>query len=239
MTGNIAAGVETIKSKIARAAEKSGRKLEDITIVAVSKLREPEEIEEAIRAGISDIGENKVQELELKYDRISSPIRWHFIGHLQRNKVKYIIDKVALIHSIDSLRLAREIDKRAKETGTFAEVLVQVNAAGEDSKFGVSTEEAGGLIEAILHKCSNVKIRGLMQIAPYSEDPEDARPYFRELKQLYDELSHISHPNLNFDYLSMGMSGDFETAIEEGANMVRIGSAIFGERDYSKRMGGL
>ncbi|NMA93958.1 MAG: YggS family pyridoxal phosphate-dependent enzyme [Clostridiales bacterium] len=236
---NIKGRLDDIKDRVARAAQRSGRSPEDITIVAVSKLREPEEIEEAIAAGISDFGENKVQELELKYDKVISPLRWHLIGHLQRNKVKYIIDKVALIHSLDSLRLAKEIDKRAEQAGVVAEVLVQVNAAGEESKFGVSSEDAAPLIDKVLAGCSNVRIRGLMQIAPYSEEPEDVRPYFKELKQLYDELSRISHPNLSFDYLSMGMSGDFELAIEEGANMVRIGSAIFGDRDYSKRMGGL
>ncbi len=237
--GDIGSRVKTIKDRVRRAAEKSGRSIEDITVIAVSKLREPEEIEEVISAGIADLGENKVQELELKYDKVLSPVRWHLIGHLQRNKVKYIIDKVALIHSLDSLRLAKEIDKRAEQAGVVAEVLVQVNAAGEESKFGVSSEDAARLIDKVLAACSNVRIRGLMQIAPYSEDLEDVRPYFRELKQLYDELSRISHPNLKFDYLSMGMSGDFELAIEEGANMVRIGSAIFGDRDYSKRMGGL
>ena len=232
---SITANISEIRERIARAAEKSGRKPEDILLIAVTKLHDPDEMEEAIAAGVTDIAENKVQEIQHKFDQIHLPVRWHLIGHLQTNKVKYIIDKVVMIHSVDSLRLAQEIDKRAEAAGKTMDVLIQVNAAHEESKFGADPADVPQLAADIASSCPHVRIRGLMHIAPYAEDPEEVRPYFREVKALYDELAGI-YPG--FRYLSMGMSHDFETAIEEGANIVRIGTSIFGERDYTRKMGG-
>ena len=156
------------------------------------------------------------------------------IGHLQTNKVKYIIDKVSMIHSVDSLKLAKEIDKRAVQHDLTMDILIQVNSAQEESKFGITTDETGKLIEDILENCPSVRIRGLMCIAPYADDPDTVRQYFAEVKKLYDQFSQIDHENLDFRYLSMGMSHDYKVAIEEGSNLVRIGTSIFGERDYSK-----
>ena len=218
------------------AAARSGRNGDDVLLVAVTKLHSVEEINEAIDCGITDIGENKVQEIMDKYDRVK-PVKWHLIGHLQTNKVKYIIDKVSMIHSVDSLKLAQEIDKRAKQHDLTMDILIQVNSAQEESKFGITTEETGDMIKEILENCPNVRIKGLMCIAPFEENPEDARVYFAVVKKLYDEYGTIEHPNLDFKYLSMGMSGDFHVAIEEGSNLIRVGTTIFGARDYSKKMG--
>lgn len=233
---SIEANIKHICELKDKAAERSGRKGEDVLLVAVTKLHSTDEINEAIDCGITDIGENKVQEIMDKYDRVK-PVRWHLIGHLQTNKVKYIIDKVCMIHSVDSLHLAREIDKRSAQHGVSMDILIQVNSAMEESKFGITTGETGQMINDILEQCPNVRIRGLMCIAPYEDDPEDARVYFAEVKKLYDEYGKIKHPNLDFKYLSMGMSNDFEVAIEEGSNLIRVGTSIFGARDYSKKMG--
>ncbi len=216
------------------AAKKSGRSGEDVLLVAVTKLHTAEEINEAIDNGITDIGENKVQEIMDKFDHVK-PVRWHLIGHLQTNKVKYIIDKVSMIHSVDSLKLAQEINKRAEQHGLVMDILIQVNSAMEESKFGITTEETGQLIKDILDTCPNVKIRGLMCIAPFEENPEDARVYFEEVKKLYDKYSSMQHERLDFKYLSMGMSNDFQVAIEAGSNLIRVGTLIFGARDYSKK----
>lgn len=207
---------------------------DDVLLVAVTKTHPADIINEAIDAGATDIGENKAQEIMDKYDQVK-PVRWHMIGHLQTNKVKYIIDKVDMIHSVDSLKLAKEINKRAANHDKIMDVLVQVNSAQEESKFGVTSEETGELIDAILANCPNVKICGLMCIAPFDENPDNGRKYFAELKKLYDDYKKIEHDNLDFKYLSMGMSHDYKVAIEEGSNLVRVGTAIFGERDYSKQ----
>jgi len=228
---DIRKNLETVGGKIREAAEACGRNAEDIVLVAVSKTREPEEINTAIDSGVTDIGENKVQEIMDKYDAIKS-VRWHLIGHLQTNKVKYIIDKVDMIHSVDSMKLAKEINKRAKAHEKTMDILVQINPAQEESKFGVSIEEAGNLVREILDSCENIRIKGLMSVAPIVEDPRDVKPYFDGVKAKYDELAEIEHPNLDFKYLSMGMSHDFQVAIEAGSNLIRVGSAIFGERDY-------
>ncbi len=204
---------------------------DDILLIAVTKTHGVEEINRAIDAGVTDIGENKVQEILEKYDKVK-PVRWHMIGHLQTNKVKLIIDKVDLIHSLDSLKLAQEIDKRAKQIGKTMDVLVQVNAANEQSKFGVSTDELANLIDEILKTCENINIKGLMFVAPFAEDPEDVRGYFAKVAGLFNEYKKREHPRLDFKYLSMGMSQDYIVAIEEGANMIRVGSAIFGSRVY-------
>ena len=236
---SITQNIEEIRGRMAQAAIRSGRKPEDVLLIAVTKLHEPDEIEEAIAAGVTDIAENKVQEIQKKFDQIHSPVNWHLIGHLQTNKVKYIIDKVVMIHSVDSVHLAQEIDKRAAAAGKTMDVLLQVNAAHEESKFGLDPKDVPQVFREILDSCPNVKIRGLMHIAPWSEDPEEIRPYFKEVKDLFDTLAAVEHPNADFKYLSMGMSHDFETAIEEGANIIRVGTSIFGERDYSKKMGGM
>lgn len=230
---DIRGNLEKVRQQIRQSAEGCGRSQDDVLLVAVSKTRTPEEINIAIEAGVTDIGENKVQEIMDKYDDIK-PVRWHMIGHLQTNKVKYIIDKVSMIHSVDSYKLAAEINKRAAACGIMMDILLQVNSAQEESKFGISTEETEGLIMQILDSCENIRIRGLMCIAPYADDPEDIKKYFDSVKEQYDQFSTIDHPNLDFRYLSMGMSHDFPVAIEAGSNLVRVGSAIFGERDYSK-----
>lgn len=214
-----------------RAAIDSGRQPEDVLLCAVTKTRTPEEINEAINCGVTDIGENKVQEIMDKYDRVL-PVKWHLIGHLQTNKVKYIIDKVDMIHSCDSFKLAEEINKRCEKADRTMDILIQVNVAGEEQKFGISKEETPKLLEEILNKCPRIKVRGLMFIAPFVENPEEISGYFRELKALYDVLKDKKHENCDFKYLSMGMSGDFPVAIREGSNLVRVGTAIFGERNY-------
>ena len=222
-----------INEQIKLCAEKCGRKAEDVLLCAVSKTRTPEEINIAIDAGVTDIGENKVQEIMDKFDAVK-PVKWHMIGHLQTNKVKYIIDKVSMIHSVDSYKLAAEINKRAAQHGITMDILIQVNSAEEESKFGITTGETEALIKEILDTCENIRIKGLMCIAPYADDPEDIKVYFEDVKKQYDEFGKIDHPMLDFKYLSMGMSHDFPVAIEAGSNLVRVGSAIFGERNYNK-----
>ena len=199
--------------------------------MAVTKPHGTEEINKAIDWGVTDIGENKVQEILEKYPHVK-PVRWHLIGHLQTNKVKQIIDKVHLIHSVDSMKLAGEINKRAGQVGKTVNVLIQINSAGEESKFGIETAETEMMVKQILDECENIKICGLMCIAPFYEDPDNVREYFRVVKEQYDELAKIDHENLQFKYLSMGMSHDYRVAVREGSNMVRIGSAIFGRRNY-------
>ena len=233
---SIKSNIEYVTDLKNKAAERSGRSGDDVLLVAVTKLHDCDEINEALECGITDIGENKVQEILNKYDKVN-PVRWHLIGHLQTNKVKYIIDKVAMIHSVDSLHLAKEIDKRAAQHGVTMDILIQVNSAEEESKFGISVDETEQMIHDILDTCPNVRIRGLMCIAPYEDNPEDAKVYFEEVKRQYDQFSEIDHPNLDFKYLSMGMTNDFEVAIEAGSNLIRVGTAIFGNRDYSRKMG--
>jgi len=228
---SIQTNIEYIQELKGRAAVKSGRNPEDVLLIAVTKLHGPDEMNEAIDAGITDIGENKVQEIMDKYDRVK-PVRWHLIGHLQTNKVKYIIDKVCMIHSVDSLKLAKEIDKRAAQHGLVMDILVQVNSAEEESKFGITTAETDQLIQDIAEQCPNIRIKGLMCIAPFEDNPEDVREYFAEVKKIYDKYVIVKTERLDFQYLSMGMTHDFEVAIEEGSNMIRVGTAIFGYRDY-------
>ncbi|MBO5667132.1 MAG: YggS family pyridoxal phosphate-dependent enzyme [Firmicutes bacterium] len=226
--------IDRINAEKAKYAESVGRTEQDVLLVAVTKTRTAEEINEAIDAGITDIGENKVQEVVDKFDHVK-PVRWHLIGHLQTNKVKYIIDKVCMIHSVDSMKLAKEIDKRAGQHEVTMDILIQVNAAQEESKFGITTDDTKQLVLDILEECPNIRIRGLMHIAPAADDPNDVRQYFSQVKELYEECGKIEHPHLDFKYLSMGMSHDFGVAIEEGSNLIRVGTSIFGERDYSKK----
>lgn len=227
---NIAQNLEKVKERIAAAAQKSGRNPQDITLVAVTKTHPTDMMNEAIRAGACDIGENKAQEVRDKYNDVL-PVRWHLIGHLQTNKVKYIIDKCTMIHSVDSIKLMDEIERQAELKDVGIDILIQVNVAKEETKSGINTDEldellryAGGL--------ERVKVRGLMTIIPKSDSQEENAKHFRKMKQLFDETANKTYKNVSMDYLSMGMSGDFETAIECGSNMVRVGSAIFGARDY-------
>ncbi len=223
--------LEIIRKKIEMAAIKSGRKPEDITLVAVSKTVELQKILRAIDEGITELGENRVQELTEKYDIISRDCNWHLIGHLQTNKVKYIVEKVKLIHSVDRYNLAVEINDRAKKIGKKINVLVQVNISGEQTKFGVAKNEARQLIEQVAG-LENIRIRGLMTMAPFASNAEAVRAVFSGLKKLSIDIEKENINNIDMEYLSMGMSNDFEVAIEEGANMVRIGTALFGERQY-------
>lgn len=221
---------EIVLENIKKACERSGRNPEDITLISVTKTHGAELINEAIDAGAKDIGENKAQELCNKYDDVK-PVRWHFIGHLQTNKVKTIIDKVAMIHSVDSEKLAAEIDKRAKASGIVMDILVEINIGMEDSKSGATEEEARDLIKKTRDEYQNLRVRGLMCVPPITDNPENSRRYFRKLKDIFESIKELSEDE-NFDTLSMGMSGDYEVAIEEGATVVRVGTAIFGAREY-------
>lgn len=227
--------IESIQNRIAHAAQKAGRAPEEILLVAVTKTVDADTINQAVELGIKHLGENRVQEIQSKYPLVKSgsEIKWHLIGHLQTNKVKYIIDKVHMIHSVDSYKLAVEINNRAKKIDRIMDILVQVNISGEESKYGIRKDECYELMNNI-SKLSNLKVKGLMTIAPLVQDPEEARPYFRDLKKLSIDIMEKSYDNISMDYLSMGMTGDFEVAIEEGANIVRIGTAIFGHRQYGK-----
>lgn len=232
---HIRQNIQQIRGELDQIAQTLGKHPDEILLVAVTKTRSAEEIDAAIDAGITDIGENKVQEILDKYESVK-PVRWHLIGHLQTNKVKYIIDKVALIHSVDSFRLAEEIQRRALQHGIVMEILIQINAAEEESKFGIGLEETMSLIREILTHCPNIRIRGLMTIAPFEEDPEAVRKFFRQVREIYEHVSKtMAHPNLSLSYLSMGMSHDFRVALEEGSNLVRIGTALFGARNYIKQ----
>lgn len=221
--------IAEIFQRVEAAACKTGRNLDDIHIIAVTKTVDEDRIVEAINCGLKNLGENRVQELCDKYEKIDKPCSWHLIGHLQTNKVKYIIDKVEMIHSVDRLDLAQEIQKRAERAGRVMEVLVQVNIAKEESKFGLEKEKVMGFLRQVC-KFPNIRVRGLMTIAPFSLNPEDVRWVFTELRKLYIDISRENIDNIYMDYLSMGMSNDFEAAIEEGSNMVRIGTAIFCKR---------
>ena len=202
-----------------------------MTLIAVSKTKPVEMIEEAMEAGARVFGENKVQELCDKYEQLPKDLHWHLIGHLQRNKVKYIVDKAELIHSVDSLKLAEEISKEALKKNVEVNILIEVNVAEEESKFGVSVEETLALVEEIA-KLPGIHIQGLMTIAPYTTDPEENRPVFRTLKKLAVDIKKKNIDNVCMDVLSMGMTGDYQVAVEEGATLVRVGTGIFGERNY-------
>lgn len=223
-----------VEETVQAACERSSRARSDVTLIAVSKTKPVEMLKEIYDAGIRDFGENKVQEICDKYDKLPDDIRWHMIGHLQRNKVKYIIDKVCMIHSVDSYRLAEEINIQAKKHRLVMPILLEINIAQEQTKFGVPKEDALLLAEEIAH-LDNVQIEGLMAVAPYVEDPEDNRKYFQEIKQLAVDIQNKNIDNINMHALSIGMTGDYAVAIEEGATMVRVGTGIFGERDYSKK----
>ena len=222
-----------VKKRVDDAAVRSGRDPKDIKLVAVTKTHPASEINEAIEAGAVDIGENRVQEILEKIDDVA-PVRWHLIGHLQTNKVKQVIDKVVMIHSVDSLKLAREIDKRAAAAGIKMDVLIEINSAMEETKSGIAAGDLKQLVTEITTECENVRVCGIMCIPPIAAEPEDSRPYFKEAAELFEEMKSWKLPPERFapTELSMGMSGDFEVAIEEGATIVRVGSSIFGPRNY-------
>lgn len=228
----VAENYRDVEAKVCAACVRSGRAREEVTLIAVSKTKPVEMILEAMEAGASVFGENKVQELCDKYEALPKDIRWHLIGHLQRNKVKYVIGKAELIHSVDSLRLAEEISKEALKKGVEADILIEVNVAEEESKFGVTVEDTERLVREIA-VLPGIHILGLMTIAPYVENPEENRQVFRTLKKLAVDIGKKNIDNVSMNVLSMGMTGDYEVAIEEGATMVRVGTGIFGERNYA------
>jgi hypothetical protein len=225
---------DLVRENIDQACARAGRDKEEVTLIAVSKTKPVPMLEEIYAHGCRDFGENKVQELVEKYEVLPKDIRWHMIGHLQRNKVKYIIDKVCMIHSVDSLRLAEEISKEAVKKGLTVNILIEVNVAQEETKFGTTLQDAEELIRqaALL---PGIRIQGLMTIAPYVDDPEENRSVFRKLKQLSVDIMQKNIDNVAMNVLSMGMSGDYVVAAEEGASYVRVGTGIFGERDYQQK----
>lgn len=227
----ITENLQDVEERIAAACKRSGRKREDVTLVAVSKTKPVEMLQEVYATGIRYFGENKVQELVDKWEVMPKDIHWQMIGHLQRNKVKYIVDKAELIHSVDSVRLAEEIDKEARKKGVIVDVLLEVNMAKEDTKFGLMPEEVMNFIDEIA-RFQNIRVKGLMTIAPFVENPEENRKHFANLKKLSVDIGKKRVNNVSMSVLSMGMTNDFEVAIEEGATMVRVGTAIFGKRNY-------
>ena len=222
----------SVQKNIEEACKNADRSAEEVTLIAVSKTKPVEMLREAYDAGARVFGENKVQEIADKYDQMPSDVKWHMIGHLQRNKVKYIIDKVAMIHSVDSLRLAETIEKEAAKKDICMPILIEVNVAEEESKFGLKVEEVLPLIEEI-SSYSHIQVKGLMTIAPFVANPEENRDVFRKLKKLSVDIAAKNINNINMSVLSMGMTNDYQVAVEEGSTMVRVGTGIFGERDYS------
>lgn len=221
-----------VRNEIDKACLKVGRDPGEVTLIAVSKTKPLSDIEELAAEGVTEFGENKVQELSEKYESVSRPVNFHLIGHLQTNKVKHVIDKAVLIHSVDSLHLAEAIEKHAANAGITVPVLIEVNMAKEESKFGIDAEETISLITDI-SRLSHVKIRGLMTIAPFVQDPEENRPVFSAMKQLLLDIKSKNIDNVDMEILSMGMTNDYKIAVEEGSTMVRVGTAIFGERNYN------
>ncbi len=227
----VAENLEQVRKNIEEACRKVNRDPKEVTLIAVSKTKPVELLREAYQAGARCFGENKVQEIMDKYPQLPSDIQWHMIGHLQRNKVKYIVDKVKMIHSVDSLRLAETIEQEALKHQVRVPVLLEVNVAQEESKFGLKMEEVLPLVEKV-SAFPHIHIQGLMTIAPYVENPEENRGIFRQLKKLSVDIAAKNINNVTMSVLSMGMTGDYEVAVQEGATMVRVGTGIFGKRDY-------
>lgn len=225
--------LEAVEANIQKACERSGRKREDVTLIAVSKTKPVEALQKAYDLGIRVFGENKVQELTEKFDLLPPDIRWHMIGHLQRNKVKYIVGKADLIHSVDSLRLAEEIEKEAKKRNLTARILIEVNVAKEDSKYGLLPEELDAFVEKVA-AFAHIQVDGLMTIAPFVVNFEENRSIFARLHKLSVDIAGKNIDNINMSVLSMGMTNDYEVAIEEGATIVRVGTGIFGARNYAQ-----
>ena len=231
--GELTINLEKVEARVAAACARAGRDRSDVTLIAVSKTKPVPMLEEIYSDGVRDFGENKVQEICAKQPVLPDDIRWHMIGHLQTNKVRQVIDKACMIHSVDSLKLAQVIEKEAAKKDLIVPVLFEVNVAEEESKFGARAEETAAIIQEI-SLLPHVRVRGLMTIAPFVDDPEENRPVFRRLKELSVDIAGKNINNVSMCDLSMGMTGYFEVAIEEGATFVRIGTAIFGARNYDK-----
>lgn len=223
--------LKAVEEKIVAACERAGRKRGDVTLLAVGKTKPAAMIKQLYDLGVRDFGENKVQELSEKYAVLPRDISWHMIGHLQRNKVRQLLEKASLIHSVDSLRLAQTIDDEAGKKGLSSDILIEVNVAGEETKYGFSPDEVSEAVNKI-SLLKNLRVRGLMTIAPYVTNPEENRPVFAALRKISVDIGSKNIDNVSMDILSMGMSGDYEVAIEEGATIVRVGTALFGARDY-------
>ena len=224
--------IADVEARISAACERAGRNRSEVTLIAVSKMNPAEAVLLANDCGLRVFGENKVQEMCGKMDEIDRSLEWHLIGHLQTNKVKYCIGRTAMIHSVDSLKLAEEIEKESAKKSVVTPILIEMNVAEEESKFGISCGELEALVRALSHM-EHIKLMGLMTVAPYTEDPEENRQYFKKLKDLSVDINSKNIDNVNMSVLSMGMTGDFEVAIEEGATHIRVGTGIFGARDYS------
>lgn len=228
---SVAENLQEIEARVCAACERAGRDRSEVTLIAVSKTKPVSMLQEVYDAGTRDFGENKVQEMMEKQEQLPADIRWHMIGHLQRNKVRYLIGKTQLIHSVDSLRLAEEISRLSVRDGVITDILIEVNIAGEETKFGTSREEAIALVRAAA-ALPGIHVCGLMTIAPYVDVPEENRTYFHQIKELSVDIDAQNIDNVDMHIISMGMTGDFEVAIEEGATHVRVGTGIFGERNY-------
>ena len=228
----LATNYDLVNSRIKEACARAGRDPKEVTLIAVSKTKPLSDVEELIAHGVTEFGENKVQELCDKFEHVSTPVNWHLIGHLQTNKVKYIVDKACLIHSVDSVHLADEIEKQAAKRNVIANCLIEVNMAEEESKFGISASETEALVR-FMSTCSHIKVRGLMTIAPFVANPEENRVHFRKMHELLLDIKSKNIDNIDMSILSMGMTNDYEIAVEEGATHVRVGTAIFGERNYN------
>lgn len=224
--------LQQVEENIKKACKKSGRDRADVTLIAVSKTKPVEMLQTVYDCGVRDFGENKVQEMCDKMEVLPGDIKWHMIGHLQTNKVKYIVGRTELIHSVDSVHLAAEIQKQAVKKDVIVPILIEVNIAEEESKFGIHKEDTIAMVRQIA-EMDHLQIKGLMTIAPFVENAEDNRLYFREIKQLSVDIKNQNIDNVSMDVLSMGMTGDYEVAIEEGATLVRVGTGIFGERNYN------
>ena len=234
MNNAIAENLKEIQERIRKTAKNCGRDPESVRLVAVSKTKPGEMLKQAVKAGAAILGENYIQEAREKIAELKNlQVEWHFIGHLQSNKAKYAVPLFSLIHSVDSFKLAREIDKQAAKTGKIQDILVQVNVSGEETKSGTTGQEAVDLVKEI-SVLKNIRVKGLMTMPPFFDDPDRARPFFRQLKILAKTIQDQKLANVSMDELSMGMTGDFEAAIEEGATLVRVGTAIFGARNYSQ-----
>lgn len=228
---DIVQNIADILKNVEKSAKKCGKSLDDITVIAVTKTVDSDRAFQAFQAGLKDLGENRVQEFVNKHENLKNfDINWHIIGHLQKNKVKYLIGKVKLIHSLESLSLAEELDKRSKQYGLITDVLVELNIAEEESKFGIKKEHLIDFLKSI-EGFENIRIVGLMTVAPFTEDKEEVRWVFKEMKHIYDTVISMSFKNVDMKFLSMGMTNDYDVAIEEGANIIRIGTAIFGSRN--------
>ena len=228
----IAENLAEVEARVAAACERAGRARDEVTLIAVSKTKPVSDVREAMAAGARVFGENKVQEIREKTETIKEPMEWHMIGHLQANKVKYLPGRVCMIHSVDNLKLAETIEKEFAKQDMCIDILCEVNVAGEDTKFGLTPEATEDFVRA-LTAFPHLRVRGLMTIAPFTEDPESNRQYFRGLRALKDSINEKGILSAPMDCLSMGMTGDFEVAIEEGATMVRVGTGIFGSRNYT------